>query len=396
MTNKHTLLFLLFLLPVSLFAEETHKQKKPTFLSVKGERGFVFQTNEFVQGDNITNYSSFALKYGIMSRGDRWQDIAYGMPYYGIGLYTATFRREELGNPISLYLIQGARIAKLTKKITFHYEFNLGYSMNWNTYDLFDNPNNVAISSENNIHVGANLYFKILLNHRWDVNIGGSLTHFSNGAIKLPNRGMNLGSPYIEIVYKFNEPQEKITSDDLTPPQIKKRIDHDFLLTFSSRQIENNLRGTPLAPELIDYRFRVLGFCYAPMLVSKYSFRYGIGIDFVYDESNGATSIKVQHPVDDLYYERITLGEPKERFSVGLAPKGEIVMPYFSFIGSLGYNILQGNKKDSRFYQILGIKIRLNENIFGTFGIRSTHFSRAQFLFWNVGYTINGRNLEKK
>ena len=399
---KHILLFLLFLLPVSLFSEETRdsvsvlkKQRKSTFLSIKGERGFVFPTNELVREENITNYSSLALKYGIMSRGDRWQDIAYGMPYFGIGLYTTTFHREELGNPISLYLIQGARIAALTKKITFHYEFNLGYSTNWNTYDPLDNPNNVAIGSENNVHVGANLYFKFLLNNRLDINVGGSLTHFSNGATRMPNRGMNLGSPYIEIAYKFNEPKEKIISDDLTPPEVNKRLDHDFLLTFSSRQIENNLYE-PLAPKYIDNNFRILGFCYAPMIVSNYLFRWGAGVDVVYDESRGATSILTLNPADNRYYERVTLGEPKERFSVGFSGKGEIVMPHFSFIGGLGYNVLQGNEKDKRFYQILGMKIHFYENIFGTFGIRSTHFSKAQFFYWNVGYTIKGRNLEKK
>ena len=166
-------------------------------------------------------------------------------------------------------------------------------------------------------------------------------------------------------------------------------------MTFSSRQIENNLRDTPLAPKYIDYRFRVLGFCYAPMFVSNYWFRYGAGVDFVYDESGGATSIMTLNSADNLYCERITLGEPKERFNVGLSAKGEIVMPHFSFIGGLGYNVLQENEKDSCFYQILGVKIHFYENIFGTFGIRSTHFTKAQFFYWNVGYTIKGRSLEE-
>ena len=185
--------FLSFSYSRFLFLQKKQKkQPKPSFLSVKGERGFVLQTNEFVQEENITNYAAFALKYGIMSRGDRWQNITYGMPYFGIGIYTNTFHREELGNPISLYLIQGARIAALTKKISFHYEFNLGYSTSWNTYDPLDNPKNVAISLQNNVHVGANLYFKYQLNNRLDINAGGSFMHFSNGATKLPNRRMNL------------------------------------------------------------------------------------------------------------------------------------------------------------------------------------------------------------
>ncbi len=360
-------------------------------LSAKIESGYVFQTNDFVKEENIPHYSSLALKYELTSRGDSWQDIAYGMPYFGIGAYTATFYQKDLGIPISIFLVQGARIAKITPRILFQYEFNLGFSTNWKAYDRFDNPNNIAVGSSDNIHVAGSLYFKFLVSKHWDLNLGASITHFSNGATRMPNKGLNLGTPYIELSYKFNEPEEKNVDIDLTPPKIEKRIDHNFSLILSSRQIYHSLVETGLTSQYINYDFRVWGFSYAPMYVSSYKYKWGLSLDLIYDESGGATAKREQHPEDLQYYDRVKLGKTKERFDLGVSARGEIVMPYFSFFANLGYDIVHGNKNDLRFYQIMGVKVNLYENVFGTFGIRATNFSRAQFIFWSAGYTLKGK-----
>jgi len=398
---------MLLLIPSLLWGEEaadsipatTRADKNPFFFSLKGESGSVFQTNDFVSNEGITGFSSLALKFCHASRGDKWQDYAYGMPYFGVGLYAATFNDQRLGTPVSFYLIHGARIFPVRPKLSFNYEFNLGYSTNWKHYDPFDNPDNIAVSMRQNIHVGANLYFKVKPFRHIDANIGFSLTHFSNGAVRLPNKGMNMAAPYIEICYNINPPTlarvcdpcpEEAQVTDLRqplPPKIDKRLDHDLLLTFSSRQI---FYGTAngLTTGYVDYNFRVFGLSYAPMIVSNYAFKWGPSLDIVYDESGGATASSEKREADGQFYDRVELGDAKQRISVGLSAKGEVMMPYFSFFANLGYNVYHGNPYDKRFYQILGVKIPFYRNFFGTFGIRSNHFSKAQFIFWSAGYTI--------
>ncbi len=367
---------------------ETPSSKNPFFLAAKAQSGFVFQTNDFVINEGIDGFSSFDLKFCNASKGDDWRDYAYGMPYFGVGIGAATFHDHRLGTPISFYLIQGARIFSVSV-LSFNYEFNLGYSTNWRYYDRFNNPDNIAVSTSENIHVGASLYLKVKSIPRVDMNIGVSLTHFSNGAQRLPNKGMNLMSPYIEICYNINPPESHSKPElHLLPPKIKKRIDHDLLLTFSSRQISYSTEGTGLTTGFVDHKFRVIGLSYASMFVRKHSLKWGPSIEIVYDESGGATAKREIWKVDGQYYDRVALGNVKQRLNVGLSVKGELVMPYFSLFTNIGYDLYHGNPNDSRFYQILGTKFHFYRNFFGTFGIRANHFSKAQFIFWSAGYTI--------
>lgn len=371
----------------SLFTEHP-SHKNPFSLSVKMQSGSVFQTNDFVIDRNITGFSAVDLKFCHVSKGDRWQDYAYGMPYFGIGLGATTFHERRLGTPLSFYLIQGAHFFS-TARLSLNYEFNLGYSTNWEYYDRFDNPDNVAVSTSENIHVGASLYLKVKPTPHFNINAGVSLTHFSNGAQRLPNKGMNLVSPYIELSYNIHPPKPySKTEANLLPPKIKKRIDHDLLFTFSSRQISYSTNGTGLTTGFVDRKFRVFGLSYATMFVRSHLFKFGPSLEIVYDESGGAAARRDIWEVDGQYYDRVSLGKIKERLNVGISAKGELVMPYFSIFLNMGYDVYHGNPSDNRFYQILGTKFNFYRNFFGTFGIRANHFSKAQFIFWSAGYTI--------
>lgn len=375
------------------------KTKKPSFIAVDAKGGWVFPTNDFVSGENkIPYYSSFSLKYGFGSKGDTWQDKAYGMPYYGLGFYSGNFlRKKDLGLPFALYLFQGATIRRFNPRWSLNYEWNLGMSFNWKSYDPFDNPNNVALGSSVNVYVAGSMYMKWRMNDAFDLNMGLSLTHFSNGAYRLPNKGLNLVAPYLELVYNINRPQlSTLLSSDLMPPEMEKHIVHDLLFNITSRQIRFDTTGTGLPSRYIDRQFKVFGLGYAPMIVNSYKYRWGPSMEVVYDESSGARAWREKHPVDGLYYDRVELGDVWDRFSIGLSMKGEVTMPHISIFANFGYNLLHGNKYDYRFYQIMGVKGYLKDNLFGTFGIRASRFSKAQYLYWSLGYSFEGKPLKKK
>lgn len=364
----------------------------PLFIGAKFGMGQVMPTNDFVSGDNrIKSYWDVALKFGVASTGNRWQDIAYGMPYYGVAVYMADFdRKKDLGRPFAVYLLQGATIAQISKKVMLNYEWNLGASMGWKGYDAFDNPQNVAIGSETNVHVGYNLYFKWKAAKGLDLHIGADLSHNSNGAQKLPNSGINKYSLFVEAVYNFNEPAAKKEYDpNLIPPKYNKRTQSEILLTLSSRQREIDTVGTNMPSKYLDKKFSVYGFNYAFLIAPHYRYRYGGSIDLLYDESSGVTAKREQNPHNGKYYDRVYLGKPHERFSMGVSARGEIVLPGYSIFANLGFQAIHGNSQDSRLYQVIGVKIYLKENFFGTFGIKATKFSKASYLFWSMGYTID-------
>ncbi len=377
----------------------TVKKSYPQFFAFNTMGGIVLPTNDYIKaGNSLPAYSSVSFKYGIGSRGDTWQDVAYGMPYYGVGVYAAKFyNKNALGTPISVYLFQGGNLAEYNSKWSLKYELQLGMSFNWKPFDAFDNPDNIALGSAVNAHIGANLYLKRQLSPVWDLNFGLGLTHFSNGANQLPNKGLNLVAPFVELAYNFNRDARRDPGKEtFTPPPLEDRIDYDIIFTSSSRQIRVDTAGTGLPSRLLDKNFKVLGLSYATMFVRSYKYKWGPSLELVYDESSGVKVWRQQHPVDGMYYDRIKLGEFHERFSLGLSIKGEMTFPYVSFFANLGYNILHGNDYDYRLYQILGAKAYIKDNLFATFGIRAARLSKAQYLFWSIGYTINGNPLKKK
>lgn len=374
-----------------LTANDSIKAPLPHFLTINLSEGGVFATNDFVAGDNrIPNYTSFSLKYGLTSTGDDWVDRAYGMPYVGVGIYSANFgRRHDLGTPFSVYLFQGAQIMQMGRKASLNYEWNLGGSFNWKHYDPFDNPDNIALGSSVNIHVAGNIYAKWRLGKKLDLHTGLGFTHFSNGASTLPNKGLNMLAAFVELSYCFNREDELPVKDkDLTPPPFRPRIEHDLLFLVSSRSARVDTLHTGLASEYTDRKFKVLGISYAYMFRNSYRYKWGPSLEGTYDESSGIKSWREAHPESGKTFDRVRLGKFNDRFSLGLSVKGEVSMPAYSIFANLGYTLIHGNKKDKRLYQILGVKVFLKDNLFGTFGIRATNFGKAQYLYWNLGYTF--------
>lgn len=391
--RKSLLLFICIGLSICyIHADDTIKTRIPQFFTVNAANGRVFPTNDFVSGDKeISNYYAFALKYGFSARGNNWKDFAYGMPYGGIGLYTARFskRKKDIGSPFSIYFFQGAQLFKLTRKLTINYEWNLGASFNWKYYDAFDNPENIAIGSSVNIHAGGNLYFNWRLSRHFDLHAGAGFTHFSNGAASRPNKGLNMLAYFVELSYHFNRKDVLPNFDgNFTPPTYEKHIDHDLMILISSRQAKVDTLYTGLVSEYTQRSFKVLGLSYAHMFSNSYRFKWGPSIEAVYDESSGVTSWREKHPETGKLYDRVKLGRTKDRFSLGVSMKGEVSMPVYSIFAHLGYDVIEGNKSFQRFYQILGVKVYINDNFFGTFGIRANNFGKAQYLYWNLGYTF--------
>lgn len=374
-----------------LCANDSIRTSYTHFIAVNSTHGHVLESNDFVSGsNNIPYYTSYALKFGLASKGDNWMDYAYGLPTIGIGAYVASFgRKKDIGVPFSVYLFQGAKLKQLSKRASLHYEWDLGASVNWKHYDTFDNPNNVAIGSTINVHVGGNLFVNWQLSKKWDMSAGVGFTHFSNGASAIPNKGLNMLNAYIELAYYLD--REELPSLDKNPftrPTYQKRVNHDVMLLITQREMTVDTVHTSLPDIYLGKKFQVLGVSYAYMMSNNYRYKWGPSLELTYDEGSRVKAWRELHPETQQYHDRIKRGPISKRFSAGLSLKGEISMHRYSIFANLGYDIIHPNKYDERFYQIIGTKIYLAENLFATFGIRATRFGSAQYLYWNLGYSF--------
>lgn len=374
------------------------KKKSPLFLTLNLTEGGILPTEDFIsKSGKFPLYTSGSIKFGVSPTGEKWQDIAYGMPYYGIGLYYANFyRSKDIGQPLSVYFLQGGMIGHIRHKWSLHYEWNLGVSFNWKHYDPIHNPENIIIGSGINAHVTGLLYFSYQLNKYFDLHLGASITHFSNGASKLPNSGINLIAPFIELKYNINpDKADEYKNYSLKPPYVAPHMDYDISVTITTRQAHLEDYLDDASNKYLDRNFHVFALSFAPLFVRNYKYKWGPSMEFVYDESSGLEIIQEVDPISNVRSEYVRLGKVGKRLSLGFSLKGEIVLPHISLFAQFGYDVLKGNISDKRFYQIAGIKIYLIDNVYGTFGIRANKFSRAQYLYWSVGYTIKGKCRKK-
>ena len=130
-------------------------------LGVEYRPGYIFPTSSFLAGDNSQwkpfewGYSAH-LKYSFQFKPNTCADRIYGSAYQGIGVgYYDLGSKEELGNPIAVYVYQGARIARITQRLSLNYEWNFGVSFGWKPYDERYNPHNSVIGSKANAYINA-------------------------------------------------------------------------------------------------------------------------------------------------------------------------------------------------------------------------------------------------
>lgn len=358
-------------------------------IGVEGRMGHIFQTNPFLEGDNhlgesMKNVYSGHLKYSFQMRPHTTADKAYIGAYQGIGLGYFDFgNKKEIGSPLALYLFQGGRIAQFSPRLSLNYEWNFGISFNWKPYDDYDNPENMIIGSKANAYLNANLYLNWALSTKFDLMVGATGSHFSNGNTRYPNSGLNTVDYKIGLAYNFNRRADELTKSWQRPivPPFPRHISYD-LTVFGSWRKKAVDYGSGQVPAPGTYA--VMGFSLAPMYNFGYKFRAGVALDGIYDHSANMESAMSGD-------EEFTSPSFGKQVALGLSARGEFVMPYFTIGIGMGANILHGGGDMKSFYQILALKIDVTRSSYLHIGYNLREFHEPNYLMLGIGYRFNNK-----
>lgn len=390
--KKSIFLLLMFVCELATASTgDTIKIKSPKFVSFQLAEGMIFPTSRITGKTQTPNVVSLNVKYGLLAKGDKWEDFYYGMPYRGIGIYKPFYSvHKETGQPFSVYLFQGGGLKTFRSGISLNYEINLGMSFNWKHFDIDERSHFEALGSSINAHLGGMLYLKKPISKRLDLHLGIDVLHFSNGALRTPNYGINSMSAVVGVAYRLHEerPEMKTESPATMPAAFKKRTVHDLSVFVTSRTVNIDTAETKLQSRYPERRFKVVGLNYAYMWHHARRFMWGPSVELLYDEGN---KVKIDGEFSEetnICREVVKLGKVSDRFSVGLSLKGELAMPGYAVFANLGYNLLHHNHEEKRLYQIYGVKVYLTEGLSSSFGVRSNHLTHSQFLYLSVGYTF--------
>lgn len=362
-------------------------------LEIEARPGYIFPTKSFLTGDNekgraINDAFSAHLKYSFQFKHNSLADQIYKGAYQGVGLSYFDFGEpKSLGNPISLYMFQGARIAQATPKVSLNYEWNFGLSFGWKPYDPTYNPDNVIIGSKTNAYLDVNLYLNWMLSNRVDLITGVALTHFSNGNTNFPNAGLNTIDFKVGLVYNFNRQYDSLSKPlFMAPvPKFPRHISYDLVLFGSWRR-----KGVYCGEQQVASpdKYPVLGFNFTPMYNFGYRFRAGVSLDGVYDKSANVYASDNMDGSEQQFYT-----PPLDwQLALGLSGRAEYVMPYFTVGLGLGVNVLHRGGDLKAVYQILSLKTEITRNSFLHIGYSLNDFHDPNYLMLGIGYRFNNKS----
>jgi hypothetical protein len=204
------MIILLSLTADILCAQEPDDYRQYRFFEVKGLSGNHLYTGESLSEALANGYGAIIARYGWQSNNpNSWQSM-YAYPAYGFGWYSGFIGNpDQLGKPSAVY---GFISFPLFRHHRHHMviEPALGLSYDLKPYSEGNNADNDAIGSRINVYFNLNLGAKYRLNREMDLLYGIDFTHFSNGRMFKPNKGLNMFGPNIGFRYNYNSRQAKV------------------------------------------------------------------------------------------------------------------------------------------------------------------------------------------
>ena len=359
---------------MSAKAQPTYKNYE---LEARAHFGYLYFQNDQYHSA-LGRYSMHAPAYELSLHHNtygqhRWE-VLHNYPSIGLTFYYSGFRNDsisrELGRVFALYpYINFPIIPNENSKLTF--KLGVGVSYLTNKFDPKENYHNYAIGSHVNAAVNLSFEYRQRIFERlhWVNSIG--LTHFSNGATRTPNMGINIFSVASGFSWYLKRPKDLIDYK-LRPKNYlfefdgKRHFVTDYQYTLGFKDMSQQY-GTH------QYYFihNVAGNL---MLQLTERDRLGLGLEFVYDPS-----AKTLHP---------EWNKPRDYVKIGGLLSYEMMLDRVSFMFNLGIrNNVPIPQKAFLFYQKVGARYYFNESLFATLSF-TTYDIKADFISFGLGYHI--------
>ena len=377
--RRYLIVFLIFL----PFINESYSQTSQA-IELNAQYGKVFQINQYLDGTKtgkpVEIAKSLSARYIIHTDGSKNWHQTYNYMDYGFGLYFATYNEPiHLGNSFAFYSFIYSPIARWGR-ITLKNDLVIGLSFVQKHWSL-DNFQNTAIGSTLNCFIQEGFLLDYKLSERVLIGFGLNFSHISNGATKQPNTGINTLSSQINLRYNFYDKEVKY---NVERPDFKKS--NDLLLSLFGAVYNDRVElGNYAFNDSRRYEerdFYAFGLTTTAYKNLNYKNNLGVGLSFGYDD------------FADNYFMRAdgrllsTTAPFLNRLNLSCFASYEYKINRFSAFADLGYYLIRKTNPQSspNFFQRVGMRYRILDNVFASVAIRATAFSIAHYIEWSLGY----------
>ena len=267
---------------------EPLKIRKDLIFAGNAQYGKVLATNPFLKqvnafDDKIIEYAALSFQVLKQTTGDKLWERNYGLPTYGLGAYSANFfDNKGFGTPVAVYGVFKAPF-KRWNSISLNYEAALGFTFNWKAFNPSENNYNTSLGATESVFIdlGANLNYE--LSPHFYLGFGASFTHFSNGALKSPNLGLNTFSPKIILEYRINRFNPEVLKQPI--PAFIKNTSVDFSIFGGVKNVIYKVNNVDTITKYKGVYYPVYGFKSVVNRQVNYKSKLGVGMCLSYDGS---------------------------------------------------------------------------------------------------------------
>ena len=363
--------FLVSALCIGFTAYLPGQRTSPT-LSFSLEAGFNSYYNEgLLAATDARHFLSAAAEYSFPTRptvtARGWE-----MPEWGLGVHHIDMRNPGvLGSATAVYAFvdMPVRPRLLGRRWELGYRLGMGAALGMTTWDAETNPAQILIGSATNAYVELGGYYHCSLTPRSHLRAAAHFFHYSNGAQKKPNLGMNLVG--LRLTYGYALRGERTTVPDPNPaPEPRFRPRHGAYL-FQAVGFHQ------IVPDGERYRALSTSFGYAYQ--SGHRHRWLLGVDLFHDLANnsGARDYKVVPAADR--------DNPANPFMAGLSLGHEAIWNRWSLHGAWGFYVHRRYRFLRPNYQRIGVRYRAWEGLQLGVGLKAKSFG-ADYLEYSVNY----------
>lgn len=358
----------IILIILLLFEENSFSQKADSLkyvrLSAKYSIGYIYAHHQSFKYFIKDYVPAFEANIGFRKKGDKIWHQLYRYPTVGFGYYHA-----ELGNPEILghvnALFPYISIPVIEKnKLKLYTKFATGVALLSKKFNLYENNYNIAIGSNLNAYINLNLELKLKIAKKTWLLTGLGMTHYSNGGMVQPNKGINVISASAGLLYNFQKEEFNKIEQDI--PKYIKKNEYSLIVSIGTKTLE----------PARTHRYLVSSLSFDAERQFSYKGRYGIGIDLFKDNSRKEylhETENVENPTTaDLFY-------------AGGHASYDFVFGQTSFTVQMGGYFINRAKFFQHVYHRFGLKYRFADHWMANVTLK-TFWAAADFAEWGIGY----------
>jgi hypothetical protein len=358
-------LFFLIIFLSELFAQEVKTPlSKNIYIDTKIYYGFIICHHKSMLLLASTHLTAFELSINKPTYGERSWHQLYKYPQMGLCMwYTTLGHSQILGSATAVFPFINFPLLQ-SKKTSIDFRFGTGLGYLSRRFDRFDDFKNNAIGSHLNAAVNLLYQFKYDLNNKNAISAGIGLAHFSNGAFKMPNLGINVPTIHLGFTHKFIS-QDNLSYTKTALPVINKKNEFLIFCAIGAKEIYPICGKRFFTSTISGLYSRVL----------SHKRKIGVGLDFSYSASN------IQTLADNEIYPKYNIFATRP----GLCISHELVFAKMSFVMQCGAYLYAMDKSDGMYYDRFGFRYQINKHFFANLTLK-THFAKADYIEWGFGY----------